>query len=1256
MTTRDDDPALPDDATAVHSNPSKTSPSAPAGTQAIEIPGYRMTRRLGEGGMGAVFLAEELALGRQVAIKVVSDKIARDSEIRARFLREARLLATVEHPNVVRVYTFGEIDERAYLVMEYVEGETLADRIRRTGPMAPDAALAAVRAVADALSTAWEEKVIHRDIKPSNILFDKRGRLRVADFGLAKGIESATDSSLTQTGYLLGSPHYVAPEQAAGHEADFRSDIYSLGIVLFELITGRKPYDGQSAVAIVAKHLHEPLPNVRELVPDLPDEIADLITWMTAKDPAHRPQSYAELLSVLREDSLTPTAPLAMHDITHMTPAGPKAPLAAIAVGIIFVLALVFFVQRRASRSHAPAVENDGRIAVAIAPFYGPDAESLKEGRYMASMIEKAVATKLGDDVRVIGAEKVGEPIRDHDAARAIGERLGATAVIWGEAYTLARETQIQPSVTMIPLKKQVGALASPQSGGDPYVAMQPAPAVRLGSDATNQVEMRKMSADGIGDLITFVVASHAMREQNDPRKALELLSQMRVTADSQYHKALARFGMGEHEAARRDVEAALTLEPQHAQALALHADLDIRAARWSDAVRYLAAAKATARPFTSTEGAAFDGKVYFKEWFTNVNGRPTETANLLAADLATGRIVERHRLGGTPRTFEATDDALVIRYDIGRMDRPILETVRFKGGAFDPPLQHPAHLLVRLNSIRPFWIPASNFLWATGVRSAKTPKPTFSLDPLETERSPKMPMTLQDVRAAYETMLARDATHPAPYVYYGLALWELGDRAGAERAWTTAFGDGFPGTPYYDYSWLARHLEPYGHPRWADRAYEQARKRRVAARDPISTSLQIERLINTPFIRSAGFASRYGGDPLRQHQWFERTRAITGIALDGEELAAGAWARWFRSKGNEAAAKREDAVARRAVGVSAYFDWIGLADLGYSALLAFALAALVTLIVSIVRAARRVRPRSVRNVLARITRGERAAVVACLAMVLLADLAHIAVFRKISLYGRMPLGLSDALGAPLTAMSLDEILRTNPSPELRYAAAVSHHLAGHGGRATDLYRTLAGRDGVQENLDALRQRRPPQKIPTADAIVRAITRMRAGMIVRDAFAVFGEADEHTPIDDRIRAGSKIFLGTAIVLLAVIAIFASVPPVETRSLAAVRWSIAAGLLMFAILAWTMHSGATTSAEGRAVPGYLTQEAMPELSNVFPLPPMPDVDATEREAWKRSTPMRTFRFAVFGALLVGLVLVVRVPKLRRATRRPESAAG
>jgi tetratricopeptide (TPR) repeat protein len=774
-----------------------------------------------------------------------------------------------------------------------------------------------------------------------------------------------------------------------------------------------------------------------------------------------------------------------------------------------------------------------------------------------------------------------------------------------------------------------------------------PTSAVRVGSDATNQVEMRKISAEGIGDLVTFVVASHALREQNDPRKALALLSQMRVTPDSQYFKALARAGMREDSAAARELAVALSLDPAHAPSLALLGDIDIRASRWAEAIAHVSAAKATARPFTSTEGTAFDGKVYFKETYTNFFGKAMDTANLLAVDPATGVVVERYRLGGIPRTFETTDDALVIRYDIGRSDQPQLETVRFSKGTFDPPQQLTGHPLVRLNSIRPSWMASSNFLWAAGLRAEKTPKPTFSLDPDPKQRNASLPMTLPDLRAALEKQIAHDPTYPGSYVYLGLTLWELGDHAAAERAWTTAFSDSFPSTPYYDYSWFIRHLEAYGHPRWADRAYEQARKRRAALRDPVSTSLQIERMIDTPFVRAAGYASRHGGDPLREHLWLERTRALGGVALDGEELAAGAWARWFRGRGDLKAAQREEAVARRASRVSAYFDWLGVVDLAFAAFLAFATIAIVLLVVSVFRAVRRGKQRAFRAVIARITSGERLAIYACVAMVLLVVIVNLIAFRKFALYGLMPHTLGDSLGAALTAVSLDEALDANPSEELVYATAVSHHLAGHGSRATALYQRIANHDGVSDNVDALRVNKPPEHIPAAEDVIRAITSMHASLLVEDLFAAFLAEEDRNTIETRIRTASKIFIGAALALLLLIALFSRIGAADrTRAFPAIAWPLGAALLLFAAIAWGVHVTASAKAKDRSVPGFVTAEAMAELAVIFPLPPMPTVDATERAAWSHSTAMRTFRVVVFGSALAGAVLVILGAARRR----------
>ena len=269
-----------------------------AGGPASEIPGFLLESVLGEGGMGVVVRARELALDRLVAIKFMTGPP--DPSAAERFLREARVAATIEHPQVVRVYSFGTEGSRPYIVMQYIEGETLAQRIARRGPLPIAQALRVASETAEALRAAWEHQVVHRDVKPSNILLDARGRAHVADFGLAKPI-GGTDSSLTVTGSFVGTPYYTSPEQAEAKPLDFRADMYSLGIILYEMLTGERPFDGSSPAGVIAKHLREPLPSPRRLRPDLPKELEALLVSMTAKSPDERPLSYTALLATLDE-------------------------------------------------------------------------------------------------------------------------------------------------------------------------------------------------------------------------------------------------------------------------------------------------------------------------------------------------------------------------------------------------------------------------------------------------------------------------------------------------------------------------------------------------------------------------------------------------------------------------------------------------------------------------------------------------------------------------------------------------------------------------------------------------------------------------------------------------------------------------------------------------------------------------------------------------------------------------------------------
>jgi len=261
----------------------------------FEIPGYSIIGTLGHGGMGTVYLAEDNVLERRVAIKVISERLVEDQNIHDRFLREARVWATIEHPNVVRVYSLNHYNDRLYLIMEYVDGQTLDKLLEHTGALAPVEAIRISKQCVEALSAACEKGIVHRDIKPSNIMIDQNNHVRVVDFGLAKKIDIKTQSSLTHTGLILGTPYYIAPEQARGEHVDFRCDIYSLGIVLYEMLTGQPPFQGSSPLKVIEKHLSEPLPPLKNTTSGWPDDLINLVEWMTQKNRDHRPVSFQEL-------------------------------------------------------------------------------------------------------------------------------------------------------------------------------------------------------------------------------------------------------------------------------------------------------------------------------------------------------------------------------------------------------------------------------------------------------------------------------------------------------------------------------------------------------------------------------------------------------------------------------------------------------------------------------------------------------------------------------------------------------------------------------------------------------------------------------------------------------------------------------------------------------------------------------------------------------------------------------------------------
>ena len=260
------------------------------------LAGYRIEGLAGEGGMGRVYRATQLALNRQVAVKVIVPELAHDEDFRRRFQRESELSASIDHPNVVPVYEAGEADGRLFIAMRWVEGTDLRSVIVREGKLDPDRIVAIVEQVAAALDAAHSGGLVHRDVKPANVMLTSTHggeHVYLTDFGLTKRAESA--SALTKTGAFVGTPDYMPPEQIRGERADARADVYALGCLMFHALTGRPPYDRDTEVAKMYAQLHDPPPTATGSVPGIPVGLDAVIARALAKDPGGRYPSAGDL-------------------------------------------------------------------------------------------------------------------------------------------------------------------------------------------------------------------------------------------------------------------------------------------------------------------------------------------------------------------------------------------------------------------------------------------------------------------------------------------------------------------------------------------------------------------------------------------------------------------------------------------------------------------------------------------------------------------------------------------------------------------------------------------------------------------------------------------------------------------------------------------------------------------------------------------------------------------------------------------------
>jgi serine/threonine-protein kinase len=278
---------------------------------------YRLDARVGSGGMSTVYRAFDTTLEREVAIKLMNREIAGKPEQLERFRREARAVAQLSHPHIVGIIDAGEDSGRPYIVFEYVEGETLKQRIRRLGRLPIGEAVAYAIEIARALEAAHARSIVHRDVKPQNVLIDEEGSAKVTDFGIARTLDDE-EEGLTADGRVLGTTDYVSPEQALGHPVTGQSDLYSLGIVLFEMLTGDVPYRGENQVAVAMKHVREPLPDVQVRRPEVSAALAAVVDRATDKELPRRYADAAAMIADL-EDALAIEAARAGHTTGEAT-------------------------------------------------------------------------------------------------------------------------------------------------------------------------------------------------------------------------------------------------------------------------------------------------------------------------------------------------------------------------------------------------------------------------------------------------------------------------------------------------------------------------------------------------------------------------------------------------------------------------------------------------------------------------------------------------------------------------------------------------------------------------------------------------------------------------------------------------------------------------------------------------------------------------------------------------------------------------
>ena len=1118
-----------------------------------EISGYKILSRIGEGGMGAIYLAEETSLGRRVAIKVIAEKVAPGGQAHARFAREARALATVEHANVVRVYSFGEVAGQPFLAMEYIDGETLADRIRRLDRLPVEEAVRFTREILVALEAAWEKGIVHRDIKPSNVLIDRRGNVHVADFGLAK-LQVADDMHLTQSGHVVGTPYYVAPEQAQGKPTDFRADIYSTGILLYEMLAGERPFEGTTPFTVVAKHINEPLPSIRSKRADVPNRVARILERMTAKQAEQRPQSYEELIAAF--DALLGITPKSIPK-TETFSKLPRAirtdyrtPAVISAVVILAILGGQWYRVRKMYPA-VPPPNTDRRLAVAVTPFYGPDEDSAKEGRVMAALVERSITGRLGTgNVRVIGIDETKNPVRSHDAARQLGDRLGAAVVVWGEAFAVKRETEIQPYFTLVPRASSRAPAEAKESvdlkAADPVAQLteRSTPVVHVQAEAPNQIELRKTSAEGVGEMVSMLAALHALYDESNPHKALQFFDQAPKTAESLRNRAQAYIQLGDHRNAIKTLEEALALDPKNVQSRAQLADLLLLEGRFNDAARNYLAVSASGATYTTSYAVVDRGKLYVRELFQKEK-ELRDSGALLAVSPETGIVSRRWRMPGIIRTFAPRPDGFEIRYAADK-NQTLFDTLTFQGRDFTRLPPPGGNYILRMDGMKAAWVIPQNFTAEFIGRLTDQPgHPKFRLNK-KPDRA--FPQTLPQLEAALRDAARHDPTQPWHLFFLGQTLFAEGRKAEAEAIWNSMLATDYPGTLYSDFAWMSKYFERLEQRGWADRMFDKAMDVRQRMLQPILFCTLIERLITVPISRLHPEQLK---DPERSHLWLQRAQMLSGVT-EADNYPVAAWSGFFRRHGDVSRARIEQLNAGK---LARYpFNFMSLytrLDYTLYALVATAVGFIGSLILIFKRAddfeikhelralfgswrararwfpfivgavvaavlivgsglavgvswskpagvglvavaliffgyAMRVQTRA--SLIYRRLSTEHRIVLVVLFVLFFASVLTANHARKtIDSLSELPIGFQDSLGHPVLIADLEARLAKSHAPELQYFAAVANQLGGRPEAARNLYSGLND-PRARRALAALNAGRSEITMPSVEEMYRACT------------------------------------------------------------------------------------------------------------------------------------------------------------------------